>query len=146
MSQLALELGLQWVQEQRPELFVSRASRPCLAGLSNMVQAGWVVPAMQGTQLQTAAGWAKGRWAVGQSQKAGSCHTEHQNAEGEEEKGKAESQEGQRPEQKSEEEPGWTGWRTLTYISKHLAKAKISAGILKMNVETVEIILTHVEI
>lgn len=60
-----LEPGLEMrsVQGQRLKLAESQASRVCLAGQSSTVQAGWAVLAvlaMQGTQLQTVAGSAKG--------------------------------------------------------------------------------------
>lgn len=54
-----LGLGVALVQGQRTELVVSQASMVCWAGQSSMVQAGGSVQAMQGTQLQTATGWAK---------------------------------------------------------------------------------------
>lgn len=48
------------VQGQTPQSVVSQASRVCSAGQASTVQAGWAVLAMQGTQYQTAAGWATG--------------------------------------------------------------------------------------
>lgn len=53
---------MSWLEGQIPELVLSQASRVCLAGQSSTVQAGWtglVVLAMQGNQLQAAAGSAK---------------------------------------------------------------------------------------
>lgn len=54
-----LGLGLTLVQGQEMEPVVSQASMVCWAGQSSMVQAEWPVRAMRGTQLRTAAGWAK---------------------------------------------------------------------------------------
>lgn len=114
-------LGRKLVQGPRTGLVVTQeASRVSLAGRSSKVPAGWADRATQGTQLQTEARWAKYCLPVGQSQRAGSCHTERQNTEKEEEKmEEMERQTGQGPEPRNGEERGWRGWRTPTGSCKH---------------------------
>lgn len=91
------------------------ASRRCWAGRSSTAQqAERAVPARWGTQIQTAAGWATGRRSVGQNQRASSCHTEHQHAEEEEERGRTKRGEGQEPGGRGVEEKEWTEPKTTS--------------------------------